>query len=288
MEVGKRTVSIARERDLTGMAQQIAYNVLFALAPLLIFITAFAGLLTQTINSESENPVKPITDWMDENLPAEAAEFLREPVENALNTTPGFMLSFGAILALWGARNAMASLMKGLNLALGVEEERSWAMQQATAIGLTIAAAVLLVVSSLLYVLGTGLGNDLADAVNLGGAWATVSVWLRWPVIAVVIVVGVMAVNRYAPNHSAPLRWYLPGAVVTVVLWVLALVLLRVYFLVSGSYAEAYGAFGAVLAFVFLLYVMSLVILLGGVINSAVQREIPEARGEDNLAAVPE
>jgi membrane protein len=288
MEVGKRTVSIARERDLTGMAQQIAYNVLFALAPLLIFITAFAGLLTQTINDDSENPVKPITDWMDDNLPSEAAQFLREPVENALNTSPGFMLSFGAILSLWGARNAMASFMKGLNLALGVEEERSWAMQQATAIGLTIAAALLLVVSSLLYVLGTGVGNDLADAVNLGGAWATVSVWLRWPVIAVVIVVAVMALHRYAPNHAAPLRWYLPGALVTVGLWVIALVLLRLYFLVSGSYAEAYGVFGAVLAFVFLLYVMSLVTLIGGVVNSAVQREIPEARGEDNLAPAPE
>jgi membrane protein len=279
--VGKETFRAARERDLTGMAQQIAYNVLFALGPLLIFITALAGFLTQRINSDAENPVLPITNWMNDNLPDSAASFLQEPVENALKTSPGFMLSFGALLALWGARNAVAILMKGLNLALGVEETRSWFKQQLTAIGLTVAGAVMLAVTSILFVLGTSIGNDLADAIGLGNAWATVSVWLRWPVIAVVIVAAVALLNRFAPDHAAPLRWYLPGATLTVVLWAISLVGLRIYFAVSGSYAEAYGVFGAVLAFVFWLYVMSLVTLIGGVINSAVQQEIPAAEGDE-------
>ena len=280
LAIGKTAIGAARQRDLTGMAQQIAYNVLFALGPLLIFVTAFAGFLTQRINSEAENPVLPITNWMNENLPESAASFLREPVESALKTSPGFMLSFGALLALWGAHNAMSILMKGLNVALGVEETRGWLRQQVVSIGLTIATAVMLVVSSLLFVLGTSIGNDLADGIGLGNLWATVSSWLRWPVIAVVIVVAVALLNRFAPNHSAPLRWYLPGAALTVVLWALSLVGLRLYFQISDSYAEAYGVFGAVLAFVFWLYVMSLVVLIGGVVNSAVQREIPASEGE--------
>ena len=278
--IGKTAIAAVRQRDLTGMAQQIAYNVLFALGPLLIFVTAFAGFLTQRINSDAENPVLPITNWMNENLPDNAASFLREPVESALNTSPGFLLSFGALLALWGARNAVSILMKGLNLALGVEETRSWFRQQVVSVGLTIATAFMLVVSSLLFVLGTSIGTDLADSIGLGELWATVSVWLRWPVIALVIVIAVALLNRFAPDHAAPLRWYLPGAALTVVLWGLSLVGLRLYFEFSGSYAEAYGVFGAVLAFVFWLYIMSLVVLIGGVVNSAVQREIPAAEGE--------
>jgi membrane protein len=286
IDVGKYTFKTAKERDLPGMAQQIAYNVLFALGPLLIFVTALAGFLTQTINSDAENPVAPISDWMTENLPSEAAQFLQEPIENALTTSPGFMLSFGAIFALWGARNAIAILMKGLNLAMGVEEERSWVKQQLTAIALTIGGAVTLAIASLLYVLGTDLGQDLADAVNLGSVWSTVLVWLRWPVIAVAIILGVAMLHRFAPDYQAPLRAYLPGAIVTVVLWVVALVGLRLYFLVAGGYAEAYGVFGAVLAFVFWLYVMSLVALLGGVVNGAVQHEVPEVRGDEYEEAI--
>lgn len=279
MNVGKSTVSIVKKRDLTGMAQQIAYNVLFALGPLLIFVTALAGALTQQINKDAENPVRPITDWMNENLPADAAEFLRTPVENALTTSPGFLLSLGALLALWGGRNAISVLMKGLNLAVGVEENRNWFKQQLTSLALTVATGLMLGVTSVLFVLGSGIGDDLAGAIGLGGLWTTVSTWLRWPVIVAVIVVGVALLNRFAPDHEAPIRWYLPGAAVTVVLWGISVIGLRVYFQISAGFAEAYGVFGSVLAFIFVLYVMSLGILVGGVVNGAVQRELPAAEG---------
>jgi uncharacterized BrkB/YihY/UPF0761 family membrane protein len=62
--IAKQTFKDARERDLPGMAQQIAYNFLFALGPLLIFMTAFAGCVTQKVNSGSQNPVRTVTDWM--------------------------------------------------------------------------------------------------------------------------------------------------------------------------------------------------------------------------------
>jgi len=77
---------------------------------------------------------------------------------------------------------------------------------------------------------------------------------------------------------DAPLRWYLPGAAFTVIAMLVATSLLGVYFSMSGGYSEAYGAFGAVLAFVFWLYLMGLLLLVGGVINDAVQKEVPAAR----------
>lgn len=285
VSVAKRTLSAVKERDLTGMAQQMAYNVLFALGPLLIFITAIAGAITQRMNSDAQNPVQPITTWMNENLPSEAASFLQEPVERALTTSPGFLLSFGAITALWGARNAMSVLMKGLNLALGVEEGRPWVKQQVLALGLTLALGVMIGLSSLVLVMGTDVGADIADAIGLGSAFSTVSTWLRWPLVAAVIVLGVALLQRYAPDHEAPFRWYVPGAVLTVVLWGISIVGMRIYFAISSGFAEAYGVFGAVLAFVFWLYVMSLVILVGGVVNGTIQREV-EGAGDASTGLV--
>jgi len=277
LDIGKLTVKQAAARDLPGLAQQIAFNVLFSLGPLLIFTTALAGAITQRVNDNLENPVKPVTDWLYENVPSEAAAFLREPVENALSTSPGFLLSIGAITSLWGARAAMGSVMKGLNQARGVEEQRPWWKKQLTALGLTILIALCATVGVLFYVLGTGIGDDLTRAVGLGTAFSTVSTWLRWPVIAVGIVLGVMVLHYAAPDDRAPFRWFLPGAIVTVVLWAVFIVGLRIYFALSTSFAEAYGVFGAVLAFVFWLYVMALAILVGGVVNSAVHDLVPAA-----------
>ena len=273
----RQFVRDVRSRRLTGMSQQIAYNILFALGPLLMFVTAFCGFVTQRLNAGSANPVEPVTDWLAANLPREAAQFLQEPVARALSTSPGFLLSFGGLLALVGARGAMGAIMEGLNEAYGVRETRSWVIRTGTAIALTVALAMALVVSGALLFLSTGVGQDIADRIGLGTAWSTVSTWLRWPLTAVLVVWVIVLVHRYAPNFRAPLRWYLPGAAVTVILMVLAALGLRVYFAVAGSYSEAYGVFGAVLAFVFFLYVAGIVMLVGGVFNSTLRGGPPGA-----------
>lgn len=277
--IARRLFDDVRTKDLSGLAQQIAYNVLFALAPLLIFIVALTGWITQAVNAERSNPAEPVLRWMRDTLPSEAAAFLDGPVNAALTTQPGFLLSFGALVALWGARNAVSAVIKGLNVAYGVEDvKRSWLRQTLVSLALTIGIGVMIAGASFTFLLGTGLGMDLADAIGLGGAWATISSWLRWPLIAAVVILSVALLHRFGPNIDAPLRWYLPGAAFTVIAMLVATSLLGVYFSMSGGYSEAYGAFGAVLAFVFWLYLMGLLLLLGGVINDAVQKEVPAAR----------
>jgi membrane protein len=275
-----QVVEAFKEKDFSGIAKQIAYDILFSLAPLLIFVTAAAGAITQLVNSEMENPAEPVLDWMQETLPADAANFLREPIASALGTDPGFLLSFGAIFALWGAKNAISSIIKGLNTAYDIDkDERSFVRRTLVAIGLTIGLALLVGIAGLIFVLGTTIGEDLAGAIGLGGAWAAVSTWLRWPMIALVIIVGVALIHSIGPNVDADFKWFVPGAAFSVITMAIATVGIGIYFSFSGGYNEAYGAFGSVLAFIFWLWVMSLLIVLGGVVNMAIQREVPPARG---------
>lgn|GEM_PF-1806065 len=279
ISIGKLVIKGFQEKDLTGRAKEVAYSILFALAPLLIFFTALAGWITQTVNSEQQNPAKPVLDWMTDTLPPEAANFLREPVEAALKTSPGFLLSFGALFALWGAQSAMSAVIKGLNVTYGIEKDsRSWIRKTAISIFLTVAMALMLTGAGLMFVLGTDFGQDVADTLGVGEAFATFSVWTRWPVIALVVILAVAIIHKFGPNVDADLKWYLPGAAFTVIAMAIATFGLGLYFSISGGYAEAYGTFGAVLAFLFWLYIMCVLILLGGVINMAVQKEIPAAK----------
>ncbi|MEJ7900911.1 MAG: YihY/virulence factor BrkB family protein, partial [Thermomicrobiales bacterium] len=138
LQLGRTAVRIFLDNDVPGLAQQIAYNILFAVAPLLIFLTAFSGLVIQQVNADIANPALPILDWLDENLPPEAAEFLRGPVESAITTDPQFLLSIGGILTLWAAKNAMAAIMKGLNAMYGIEDTRSFVRKNVVALVLTV------------------------------------------------------------------------------------------------------------------------------------------------------
>ncbi|HLU35046.1 MAG TPA: YihY/virulence factor BrkB family protein, partial [Thermomicrobiales bacterium] len=247
--VGKQILRALKEKDLSGLAQQIAYNILFALAPLLIFITAAAGAVTRAVNSDMQNPAEPVLRWMQDNLPADAANFLQEPVTNALQTDAGFIMSFGGLLALWGAKNAMSAIIKGLNIAYDVEEDsRGFVKQNLVAIGLTIGLALLIGLGGIIFVLGTGLGEDIANGIGLGSVWASASEWLRWPLIVLVLVVAVALIHSYGPNIDADLKWFFPGAAFTVVGVAIATVAVGIYFSFSGGFNETYGAFGSVLA----------------------------------------
>lgn len=281
--VAKHIYQDVRHKNLMGHAQQIAYNVLFSIGPLLIFVTALCGFIVQQVNADASNPVQPVIDWLRANLPSSAASVLDEPIRQALDTSPGFLLSFGGLLALWGAKGAVGAIMNGLNTAYGIEETRSWPVRTGTAIGLTIGLALALVLASGMFFLGTELGQTVAEAIGLGSAFARASTWLRWPLVGFMVVAIIVLLHRYAPNFSAPLRWYLPGATVTLMLTLAASVGLRVYFAVSTGFA-AYGVFGGFLAFIFFLYILSLVILMGGVVNAAIQQELPQARHDIELS----
>jgi len=137
------------------------------------------------------------------------------------------------------------------------------------------------------FLLGSALSGELADAVGLGSTWATVWSILRWPLIAVLLSLAVAFLYWAGPNVDAPFAWLTPGSVLAVLLWALATVGLSFYFRYFGGYAEAYGVLGGVLAFVFWLYVMSLILLIGGELNSVIALDHSEETRAD-LAANPE
>lgn len=66
--IARTLVRDVRSKQLSGGSYQIAYNVLLALGPLLIFLSAFCGFMAQQMNAESANQVKPVTDWTNINL----------------------------------------------------------------------------------------------------------------------------------------------------------------------------------------------------------------------------
>ncbi len=274
-----------REDDTQGLASEVAYHLLFSVVPLLIFLTALSGFVSRAVGVN--DAMGNITPWLFENLPQQTAEAVQEPIESVIANQSGGFLSVGAVLALWGARNAMASLMKALNVAFDVKETRPWWKKQVIAIGLTIALGLGIVGGSAFFLIGSSIGAGLADLVGLGGMFTTVWSVLRWPLIFVLVSLAVAFLYWAGPNVDAPFTWLTPGSVLAVLLWAVATFGLSFYFRYFGGYAEAYGLLGGVLAFVFWLYVMSLILLIGGELNAVLALHHSQETQAD-LAANPE
>ena len=218
-----------------------------------------------------------ITDWVRDRLPPESQVAVIDPIEETLKTSAGGLLSFGAITALWGGKNALAAMMKALNIVFDIEEGRPWWKQQVIAIGLTVLLGLASIAGSTALLLSSAVGSDIAKRIGLGSFWTTTWRWVQFPLIAAVLVLVLATLYWRGPDAKHSFRTMLPGAIATVVLWAIAVVGLSLYFAYFAGYlGGAYGALGGVMAFVFFLYVMSLITLIGGQISAfAANRALP-------------
>lgn len=288
MTTAKAVFKEFNKDDLQGLAAELAYHLLFAVIPLLIFLTALSAFISQAVGID--DIMTSVNEWIVANLPSASQDTVRPAIENVLSQRSSGILSIGGLLALWGARNAMASLMKALNVTFDVAEGRAWWKKQLIAMGLTVALGLGIIGSGTALLLGSGLGDTFAEWVNLGDTWTAVWSWLRWPLVLILVSIMLAFLYWAAPNVHVPFQWLTAGSVLTVVLWAVASFGLSFYFQNFAGYTESYGVLGGVLAFVFWLYVMSLILLLGGEVNAVLAKEddpaiVATAEGEGAAGA---
>jgi membrane protein len=105
--------------------------------------------------------------------------------------------------------------------------------------------------------------------------------------LAVAVVgVGVALLYRYGPNRpDAPWAWVTPGSAAATLLWLFATLGFGLYVSNFGNYNATYGSLGGVVVFLTWLYLTSYVLLMGGELNSELERQQAEKNPELAAAA---
>ncbi|HVB65796.1 MAG TPA: YihY/virulence factor BrkB family protein [Nitrolancea sp.] len=274
--LGKRFVTEFKKDDLTGMAAEIAYHLIFAIPPILILLVTGAAVLNTFTNIPV---VESLRSAVDQHAPADLILVFDSTIRTAIEKANGGAASLGAIftalLALWSSSNAVSSLMKGLNRTFDVDETRSLPRQKLMALGLTLLFLVLFDAAFVLFVFGRQLGEWVASRVGLGRVFADVWNIARWPVAVVFVMVLLALLYYLGPNVEQSIRWVSPGSVVSTILWVMVVFGFKLYLAISNP-GSAYGAFGALVVLLFFLYVTGLIFLIGAELNAVVQRRYDE------------
>jgi membrane protein len=250
-------------------AAGIAYRVLFSIAPLAIVLVSIFGLVLQD-DSIRHDVVNSIVDA----LPVSAAG--RKDVENAITAiaTPASAAGLvGLLVFAWAASGMMTAIRRGLESAMGVAESRPLARGKLVDLVLILGAAVLVLVSAGITLLGTLVqraSGSLGQAIGLGAGTLS-SVLLHGARFFLSIVV-VLLLYRFVPARGLRIRDGLAGAIVTALLFLLIS-------LASGWISErttrlsvVYGSLTAALVFLYSMYLYSSALLLGAEVAAAWSR----------------
>ena len=261
-------------RDHVSMiAAGVAFYGLLALFPAIAALISLWGLAfdPQAIEQQIEK--------LSGALPQQASEIIKEQAKRlAAGTGTGLAAIGGLLLTLYSAAKGMKALNEGLNIIYDEEEKRGFVKLNLVAFLLTVAMIGMMVATlGAIVVLPALLGG-----LSLGSGVETLVVWLRWPLLALVAVIGLAVLYRFAPSRARPRwRWVSWGAVIATVVWVIGSIAFSLYVRNFGSYNETYGSLGAVIVLLLWFWLSAFIVLMGAELNSEIEHQTARDSTDD-------
>ena len=168
------------------------------------------------------------------------------------------------------ASSGVAALFDALNVVYKEREERGLARFYGTTFLFTLGAACFAVAAiGAVVVLPLALG-----LLGLTASAERVLAAVRWPLLLLVVVLGLALVYRFGPSRRpAKWRWVTWGSVAAAVLLVGVSMLYSWYVASFDSYVRIYGALGAAVGFMTWIWMSVVVVLVGAELNAEMERQ---------------
>jgi len=258
-----------KDDRIGGAAAEIAFFGLLSLFPGLLAMAAALGALDAIASHDLAARVEAdVVDFLRRVLTDEANDTI-EAVERLFSDTSPGVATIGTMVAAWAASRGFVAVVRGLDLAYDIDEGRSYIRLRVVALALAVGTVSVVALMLGMLVVGPllGTGQDVADEVGLGSAFAIFWDVARWPVALTVMVAWSATIFHVGPNHRTPWRWDLPGAALTTVTWIALSLALRVYLTTASQANEVLGTLGGALIVLLWLYLLAVGLLLGGELN---------------------
>jgi membrane protein len=265
----KRTFKEAYDDDCLNLAAELAYYFLLALFPALLTLIAFASFFP------IENLIDNMMAMLGRFAPGEVLKILQEQIREISQGKHGGLFTFGFFFTLWSSSGALVSVITTLNRAYDITESRPWWKVRLTAMTLTIALALFVLLSFALILWGPTAAETLARRFYLGDAFAWTWKVVQWPVVFALVVSGVAMVYYYAPDAEQDWIWITPGSVLATVLWLLTSLGFKFYVTQFANFNETYGTIGGIIVLMLWFYLTGLAILVGAELNAEIEHASP-------------
>jgi membrane protein len=281
-----RLVALAIWRGVTGIynsddltfAASIAYYALLSLFP--FFLLALAILATVTGNDADREMV---IGFVLRYFPRQF-EFVNTQLQ-AMQAAGLRLGVIGSILMVWAAMGVFSTITSAVNHAWGVEKQPSYLKHKLMAFIMLVTASLLLLVALL-----------LVSAINVVEArWFEVIVtrapgllvlkgWAIKSASTVIFILLVGLIFYYVPNAAVRFRDVWVGAVLTGLLWRLALAGFSRYVRDLNRFS-VHGSIAAVVVFLVWVYISAVILLYGVEVTAAYARL--RRRRPDEIPAAP-
>jgi membrane protein len=269
----------------TGLAAQMAYLLLFALAPGMLFLWHLLGLFG-TDPAKLHQMFLMLQSFMPPD--PKVQDILDTAMASVVVTgSSGLLANAGIVLGIYFGTVFIATISHALSETHGVREDRHWWSKYIISFFMLFWFGIVILFCFNAIVFGEKLAGiaevNFQLAVPLQ-AWIT---YLNLPFIFVALVFLALALYLLTPENYLTVRQALPGAIFFSIGWILATKLFQYYVARYDRYNPTYLALASIIVLLTWMYLTCLFLLLGGKLNAILRRERERERVRKATSQAP-
>ena len=262
-----RLVKSIIKNDFYGMAAEMGFMLVVGIFPFMLFLMAIFGWLGNKSYLDS------ILYVLSTIMPHQAMALLKSVLEETMIFNHGTLMAvFGIIMTLVLSTNGVAVILKGLNRAYKVEETRSFIYTRILSFLMVFVNILVLFLTINIIIFGKLIVMFLVENLGLSTGVAVTILTLRWPVSFLALYLMSFLSYYILPdlkgNEKFRRQSAIPGTIFFTTFWLIGSWGFSVYVNNLSTYNMVYGTIGAFFILMIWLYYTSILLLIGGEINS--------------------
>ena len=283
--VARRLVWETAMDNTTGLAAQMAYVLLFALAPGTLFLWHLLGLFG-TDPTKLHRMYILLRSFMPPD--PKVQDILDSAIASVVVTgTSGLLANAGILLGIYFGTVFIATVSRALSHMHGVQEDRHWWSKYIISFFMLFWFGIVIVFSFNAVVFGEKLAGIAEVNWQLSFPLQAWIAGLNLPLTGLALVGLALAFYLLTPENYLTIRQALPGAIFFAVGWIIATKLFQLYVARYDRYNPTYLALASIIVLLTWMYLTCLLLLLGGKLNAIIRRERQKMRVAQPVAPVP-
>ena len=269
--ITRRLVWETATDNTTGLAAQMAYQLLFALAPGLLFLWHLLGLF-----GTDPGRLHQIFSVLKSFLPPDpkVQDILDAALASVVVTgSSGMLANAGIILGIYFGTVFIATISRALSETNGVREEKNWWAKYIISFFMLFWFGITILVCFNAMVFGETLAGVAEVNFQLAFPLQDWVAALSLPFTAVALVLLALALYLLTPHNYLTIRQALPGAIFFSVGWIIVTKLFQIYVARYDRYNPTYLALASLIVLLTWMYLTCLLVLLGGKLNAIIRGE---------------
>jgi membrane protein len=269
------------EDNLPQMAGSLAFTLVFAIFPALIFLVAVFDLL-----GWFKPVIEDAVNWIAGQPTDSPWRALEAPLNAVLeSSTPAWtMLVVGGLITLWTAGNYVGGYQWAVGRIRRIPAGHPFLRQRLYQHALALGAFLVVLLAVIVVVLTGPVAEHVGDRYGVGDSVRTVWSWLRWPLLFFVAALLFSVFYQVTPGARRERAGLVTtGSVVAIVGWLVTTAGFSAYVKYFANYNRLYGTLGAFVAFLMWLYLFNAALLASTEIDAALEEVRTKAGGTGQL-----